>query len=234
MNKYLTVLLTCAWSLNLYGKNNPELGNAIEKADLPAFYNIFINNKTSVNDTFEDKPILNHAIRVYINSLVYESPKRQKDLEEMIDFLLKNNAPINLVDKDGNTALHAAASVKDFLLKPTKIKQLEDLIASLMQNGFDINAQNNDGNTPLHTAAATGLSPKTVALLLKNGAKTDIENNDRRTAYAIADENADDDISFQVKDIFDKHLQAINFTKVLQAEKEKPYKTFKDFSVTFE
>lgn len=55
--------------------------------------------------------------------------------------LFTNQAEINMVDEDGNTALHAAARIND-----------PDLTTFLIIKGADTELKNNSGDTPLHVA----------------------------------------------------------------------------------
>lgn len=55
--------------------------------------------------------------------------------------LFTNQAEINMVDEDGNTALHAAARINE-----------ADLVTFLIIKGADTELKNNAGDTPLHVA----------------------------------------------------------------------------------
>lgn len=77
----------------------------------------------------------------------------------------------------------------------------EEIIAFLLDKGAAINAiEKHTGNTALHTAVIKN-RPEIVELLLERGAKTDIENKQHMTAYAIALENNNQ----KIKEIFGQH-----------------------------
>lgn len=234
MNKYLIGLLTCILSLNLQGKNNPQLAAAIESADLTTFNTLFTNNQASVHDTigneYYNQPILYYAVGSYLK----DQTLANKDIKKMIEYLLKKGAPIQNVNDQGWSALHRA--VYSFVIpgfeRAGKMKELEELIALLLHYGADINAQDYDGDTPLHLATADDLfSRQIVELLLENGAKIDIKNNRGLTAY---EQIKDYKKRISLFDLFNAHLhKKASFTKIHQAEKDKPKKSLKDFSVHF-
>ena len=60
----------------------------------------------------------------------------------MMDYLISNEANINVKDEYGNTLLHYAS-----LYGRSKI------VKYLINKGADINKKNNKGNTPLHYAS---------------------------------------------------------------------------------
>ncbi len=72
---------------------------------------------------------------------------------ELLELFLKHNAPTNLVDLDGSTALHFAAAAND-----------EIATRLLLEHGADPKAKDARGRTPLE-AARTNEATKTTALL---------------------------------------------------------------------
>ncbi|CAO3677126.1 unnamed protein product [Umbelopsis ramanniana] len=129
---------------------------------------------------------------------------------DYIDALLKKGANPKTLDIDGMNAIHHYGTSRDIVDfdrfkfdRPTidifrhkrnmhsfKANDSEALasLKLLMDAGTDINAQDNNGDTPLHQATEKKLSVK-VQTLLQLGAKTDIKNNNGKTAKDIADKN---------------------------------------------
>lgn len=236
MNKCLIVLLTCILPINLYGKNNEKLGLAIQNADLTTFNNLFKKNlflqkQASVNDTFGDMPVLNFAIESYINP----AKRGNQNIKKMIEFLIKNNAPLNstsqkLLYTPLREALGVFGEAEARFKEIGQIEDLKDIIKLLLQYGADTSIKDKRGNTPLHIATKNE-SSEITKLLLKSGAKTDIENDEGLTIQKIVEHSQDDEI----KEIFNKHLQEkTGLYKVLQAEKDKPKKSTTDLEFRFE
>lgn len=75
---------------------------------------------------------------------------------------------INETDKDGNSALHAAAQVND-----------EDMVTFLLIKGADTELKNHNGDTPLHVAVANG-SVEAAQTLATGGADIFSRNADGR------------------------------------------------------
>jgi ankyrin repeat protein len=80
---------------------------------------------------------------------------------ELVDFLLKNGADVNIPDDSGYAPLHYSTRIGSWI----KITEL------LVKNGADVNAKQFLGLTPFHFAAETG-SLKLVKFLIENGADT--------------------------------------------------------------
>jgi ankyrin repeat protein len=92
--------------------------------------------------------------------------------------LIARGADITVADDNGATPLHLAAYSDE-------IEILKRIIDTHLAESDDLNAQDNRGDTALHTAAAGGYA-NAVILLLNNGASSTIRNDDRLTAYDIA------------------------------------------------
>jgi ankyrin repeat protein len=109
--------------------------------------------------------------------------------DDMVDFLIRNGADVNLKDKDGKTALLWAASNS---LENAKV---------LLANAAKVDESSNDGMTPF-IQATLGVSSGKVPiemcdLLLKNGANVNAELTARNAAgwtalhYAVVNGDAD-------------------------------------------
>ncbi|KAJ7953183.1 Ankyrin repeat domain-containing, chloroplastic-like protein [Quillaja saponaria] len=120
----------------------------------------------------------------------------------LVDSLLKHNADINAVDKDGLTALHKAIigkkqAVTNYLLRNSANPFIRDkegatlmhyavqvassqAIKILLLYNVDINLQDNDGWTPLHVAVQARRTDL-VRLLLIKGADKALKNKDGLT-----------------------------------------------------
>lgn len=84
----------------------------------------------------------------------------QNDRNEMIDFLLDQNANINKQNKAGNTALFYAVFCS---------KNKIDIIEKLLNKGADMNLQNKSGISPL--SLANTMANKNVANFMNNWKK---------------------------------------------------------------
>jgi len=131
------------------------------------------------------------------------------DGKECFDIILENkDVEVDVVDEDGNTALHFAsekgneAMCRDLLEKGANVnahdthgetplmksiymntKKCFDVI--LKQKGVDVDAVDEDGNTALHSAAKEG-NKVMCRNLLENGANFNAKNNERQTAHKSA------------------------------------------------
>lgn len=92
---------------------------------------------------------------------------------DVVHFLLKNGADINIHNPYGNTALSEAAYNR-------KLK----IVQTLIVNGAKLDSQNEYGWTPLMVAANRGCI-KIVHLLLQAGAPVDIQTHDGQRAYEL-------------------------------------------------
>lgn len=108
------------------------------------------------------------------NSLLHVSVKN--DYIDIVYILLYEGVPVNILDDEGNTALHFVKS--------------KDCAELLLRNGANPNIQNNKGDTPLHTIVknlnASNDETKylkiikykeIITLLLEYGADIYIKNN---------------------------------------------------------
>ncbi|XP_074370901.1 ankyrin repeat domain-containing protein EMB506, chloroplastic isoform X2 [Apium graveolens] len=91
-----------------------------------------------------------------------------------MDLLLKEGFGIDLVDKDGLTALHQAI-----------IGKKEAVISHLLRKGANPHARDLDGATPLHYAVQVG-AIQTVKLLIKNMVDVNVTDNDGKTPLDLS------------------------------------------------
>jgi len=94
------------------------------------------------------------------------------DAKKAIVELFRRGAEPNVVNKEGNTALHWASRENELLCK------------ILLQTGANINFQNKSGKTALMIAAKFGRI-KVVRFLLQSGAVTEMRDNDGKTAEEL-------------------------------------------------
>lgn len=94
------------------------------------------------------------------------------DAKKAIVELFRRGAEPNVVNKEGNTALHWAS------------RENELLCEILLQTGANINFQNKSGKTALMIAAKFGRI-KVVRFLLQSGAVTEMRDNDGKTAEEL-------------------------------------------------
>ncbi|KAL3865896.1 hypothetical protein ACJMK2_043244 [Sinanodonta woodiana] len=86
-----------------------------------------------------------------------------------------NNVSVNGLDKAGSTPVHWAAHGG----------HTECLVELLKVPNCEINVQNKLGDTPIHCAAWKGHA-EVVRMLLEQGARADLKNNDNKLPYELA------------------------------------------------
>lgn len=124
---------------------NDILNSIQNKQELPALYK-------SDENTFK-----------LLNNLWFDS--NEKEYITIIEFLIKIGVSVDIKNKKGNTALHAAS-------KSGK----KDCIELLLKHGASIDIKDRYSNTALHFAGING-HKDCLELLLQNGALVDIQNN---------------------------------------------------------
>lgn len=113
---------------------------------------------------------------------------------------LQKQAKTNIIDKQGNTLLHALAeelrwgmragsdaieNINDWQIRRYSEKKARLSIGkSLIKKGIDVNQKNQSGLTALHYAALG--SPEIIRLLLKQGAIIDSRDNQNRPALHLS------------------------------------------------
>ena len=104
-----------------------------------------------------------------------------------IDLLIEHNATIEFKDRDGQTAVHCAASDYD-----------SDRIQALIRHGADVCVKDNVGNTPLHIAAQSGRMSN-IQLLIAND--NVVDKNDKNDNHETPLDVAKRDIIEQMKNL---------------------------------
>ena len=129
----------------------------------------------------------------------FPKPDKKKLLEyiEIVRFLVRNGADVNIKDKYGGTVLHQVASQgktamaeiiiregrADVNLKnrhqdsPLHVARNPMIVSLLNSSGGDVHARNNFGSTPLHLARDAEIT----RLLIDAGAKATVRNKDGAT-----------------------------------------------------
>ncbi|KAF7129983.1 hypothetical protein RHSIM_Rhsim10G0026300 [Rhododendron simsii] len=100
-----------------------------------------------------------------------------------MDMLLENGLHIDLVDKDGLTALHTAI-----------IGKKEPVISHILRKGANPNVADQDGASPLHYAVQVG-AMQTVKLLIKYNVDLNAADKDGWTPLHIAIQSRNRDIA---------------------------------------
>ncbi|BBG99467.1 Ankyrin repeat family protein [Prunus dulcis] len=104
-------------------------------------------------------------------------------LVTFMDKLLDDGVDINVVDKDGLTALHTAIIAKK-----------EAVISHLLRKGASPHIRDGDGATPLHYAVQVG-TKRIVKLLIKYKVDVNVADNDGWTPLHIAVQSRNRDIA---------------------------------------
>ena len=96
----------------------------------------------------------------------------EDSLVNVVTFLIKQGANVDLQDSYGKTALHYALGSLNFLF---------EILCCLIQKGADVNTGSNDKLTPLMIAAEKG-HINALTLLIKFGADADLQDKNGKTA----------------------------------------------------
>jgi len=214
------------------------LHNLAFRVDDPAIYTFFTERGVDINQTDEEgNTMLLNAIRggnenialAYLPKVA--DLKHQNDqghsaltyavrsnLPTVVSALVKEEVPVKIVDKDGNTiAGHLFQSYSDRskdrfeevlviltaqnldmqteqeggnnLLHLAVDKQSAYLVELALSQGVDINAKNDNGLTPLHYAAMKAKDASLLNLLIQKGADTTVKTDFEESVYDLAAEN---------------------------------------------
>ncbi|WP_353272048.1 ankyrin repeat domain-containing protein [Wolbachia endosymbiont (group A) of Nomada goodeniana] len=123
----------------------------------------------AILNRFEDTESRDPAISSKL--LHYAVEKGDYDL---VNSLIKNDANVNIQDRNNKTALHYAVSSYG------DIQNVNKMVMLLVESGAKIDTQDSDGKTALHYAAASN-KDEIVRLLLKEGANEEIKDKSGKT-----------------------------------------------------
>lgn len=148
-------------------------------------------------------------------ALHYAASQSNRDV---IKFLIKNGASIELHDANHDTPILLAAAHTNW--------QAVQLLAQYHAN---VNAQDYKGNTALHYVVSYGREGdphknNAIECLIKNGANLSLKNRQGLTPIQIAINNKQHDIAFCILDCYQKFPQNMNIDEaysILQTAKEQ-------------
>jgi ankyrin repeat protein len=115
--------------------------------------------------------------------------------DQLVHLLLDRMALVNLNadNTSGATPLHLAACYREEDVADRMMRMLID-------NGAELNARQKGGQTPLHHAVARG-SVKLVRTLIEAGADPFLEDDQRRSASALAKTLSEEDHGSEVRSV---------------------------------
>jgi len=119
-----------------------ELMQAADKADVAKMEELILQGADVNAKTLEIAKIGMNLLQFVIFN------GNEKNIEDMVNLLLKNGADPTFRDNQGNTALHYAVNIVD---KEVKRKIIVKLMNIPKVSIASINMQNNEGNTPMHS-----------------------------------------------------------------------------------
>ena len=180
---YIIKLIEYGASVNSFGarkRNNrpslqygPPIFELINLGDYEKIKLLLEYNPNLDISNHEGEPILNYLFK-YIDAFVHEY-----EWEKFIEIFIKNNAPIDERDNQGNEPIHYWA--KKMFNENTAIKTLN----LLLEKNANINSRDKYGNTPLIIASIFGIT-ENVTSLIENSANLDIQNSDGNTAAMVS------------------------------------------------
>ncbi len=118
----------------------------------------------------------------------------------LVNKLLEQDAYINIVHTNGNTALHLATLNNHY-----------STVNLLLENGADLSAINQDSNTALHLASKKGFY-EIVKLLILRGADGKAVNSNQETPLQLAESS--------LKELSSEFRTATKFQKILHLTPE--------------
>ncbi len=214
------------------------LHNLAFRVDDPAIYTFFTERGVDINQTDEEgNTMLLNAIRGGNENIALAYLPKVADLKhqngqghsaltyavrsnlpKVVNALLKQEVPVDIVDEDGNTLaghlfqsysernkdqfedvlalltdqdlnLQATQDRGDNLLHIAVDKQSPYLVELALTHNVDINAKNDNGLTPLHYAAMKAKDAGLLNLLIQKGADTTVKTDFEESVYDLAAEN---------------------------------------------
>ena len=150
--------------------DNVNIVEAAAKGDFDDVKKVIKSHPKKVNEKMEGKTALQLAC--------YEGH------HNIVEFLLKNKAELNVKDTEGDTALHYAAFGKE-------IKSIQ----LLLKHGADVNAVNTKNQSALHVSVHKN-QPECCKTLIDEGCDPNLKDNDNDTAMhdAISEKEISPDI----------------------------------------
>jgi ankyrin repeat protein len=185
MNKLVTIAVSLLWSISApLAAQDPEPLTPYEKALIESAFDgqladvqVLVKKGASVKATDASKR----------TALMWAAFKGHTSV---VEYLFGQGAEINAKDSDNMTALIYAA--KGSALQTTKF---------LLKNGAEVNIRSKKrGITALMTAASWG-NVKMVRLLLENGSRAELEDNDGITAERYAREGGHSEAAELLKNL---------------------------------
>ncbi len=152
-------------------KEEVEIKKSHRKFIYKKFIDLLLQDEEINMKAIENLPayiVNNSNIYKYLKDNIYHPDKK---IKLIIENIFKSNCFINIEDRNGRTLLFNAT-----------IENEETLIKLFIKNGWDINYISYRNLTALNYA----FSPKTLKLLIENGAKKNIRNMHGRTPFTEA------------------------------------------------
>jgi ankyrin repeat protein len=119
--------------------------------------------------------------------------KTEKNIAEVIRFLIERGADVNAQDKNGWTPLHLLA------FHPGDLEDIPvDIVRLLLEHGADINTRDSSGQTPLHVAAEL-CNRGMVKLLLESGADPNVKDKEGFSPAELATREDCEDIAMLIR-----------------------------------
>jgi uncharacterized protein len=196
--KRFSVLFVLLWPMLTWAGAYDQMDEALAQNDAPAAIAL-IKRGIDVNTVDRSG-----------NTLLVQAVRR--DIPELVDYLLKHRARLNVRNRNGETALSLAAYIGnlsfvkrlveagaevDFYGWPPLIYGAFNghaaVVDYLLKRGAEIDATTENGSTALFFAARYG-HREVVELLLKNKAETNIANENGETAIDWAMKSGNTDI----------------------------------------
>jgi ankyrin repeat protein len=145
----------------------------------------FINNSDNTGET-----CLHEAVKVHAVSC--------------IELLLKHEIDVNIVNKDGVTALHRAVDLGKCFLIASIVSNIQmnlghpDIVRLLLKHKAELNTKDASGWTPLHVASAHN-DVELVRLLINRGARLNATDNQGHSPLKWARETGSRDVFSYLK-----------------------------------
>ncbi len=118
---------------------------------------------------------------------------KRKDLTTL-EFLLKNEVPVNAADQEGNTALHHICY--KLSENPKNTQPYLNMLNMLKSYKADFNLKNKNGNTPLHVLLSSRKSrPEIIRRFIELGSDVNARNNEGITPLMLSALNHPAEIS---------------------------------------